>query len=768
MNESSPGVILPVLAVQQLETTAHHRIYQAVPHGYALASHLSAVLESVDSRDIEFMLECHLPIRLYCGDSENEVLLLEELAIFSGSFDIVTPPDLGDLVTVVESAADLESLLRAVGAVENRLDATVSETMTIPGLLPEYLATDILSLADWPTRSTCPAVVIVPSTLKASDLDRQVSVLRHAIASARDFTENMSRILGAARSLCVSGFSSFERAMLDKIERLDLRILRLRSEVESISERLRASETDTRRRDQHAVQELERRRIALERDETHRRSLGEQLDSRRAELMTRLNSLEEKARRLMSQMSEQESRLRGAWSEHITAGLRGINRIMVPFVVVGYSEKGVLKIVFRPPSIISSPSERGRKRVRVSDNIVSASKSFLSLSEALGRRTQSDVALLDHIRRAGARSNILSLKQTRDSLREGLSLLVAEGILRKPQLLETERLLSRFPETTLPPPVSSARSLVIPKSDVVTVSFAVTDETGHPVVGAKVTVDGTDLVTDGRGISSFYLAEGKHHASLSLDGLMPTDFEFDLTSGGDVVIPVVLRRLGQEMGIELLVERIRRRAQTIDNLRKRLLPVIDEHRERLLTDPENRHDLETLLSELGYDPDRWISNARNGGGKFSRLLTRSGRDSLVMMCMLSLIEASRSVGGMMHLEEVLYSLQSQGVTVTPAELERILNTMKKQGLIHGVVTLDGTKIVDFIPVQHSGDPEEILKLAAKNDYKLTAEVVVTSLGWTMARARRSLDYLVEVGTAKVENLYSSGSIYHFPGLKRVR
>lgn len=121
----------------------------------------------------------------------------------------------------------------------------------------------------------------------------------------------------------------------------------------------------------------------------------------------------------------------------------------------------------------------------------------------------------------------------------------------------------------------------------------------------------------------------------------------------------------------------------------------------------------------------------------------------------------------MLFSELLYRLDKFGWHTSPDEIVKVIDAMTREGLLHGMTSAsEGTRIVSFIPVSLTGDPGQVLELAATRDGRLSIEDIVVGLGWTDSRARSALDLLVENGVTKVQKSFSKSTTYWFPGLRK--
>ncbi len=273
--------------------------------------------------------------------------------------------------------------------------------------------------------------------------------------------------------------------------------------------------------------------------------------------------------------------------------------------------------------------------------------------------------------------------------------------------------------------------------------------------------------SDSKGVVRASLPRSSYEGHVSAFGFKERTIEFTLRSSDDVVIPIVLSPLTKEEVLDQELDRLVERARRIEQIRERLWKAFEKQGSTLLTIPAYRSALVDLLSDLGYEPEAWIAQAKKKRGMVKGLLKRDDRTDGIRRDILRLAEDSKQAGGIMLLSELLVRLDKMGWATSPDETEKILDDMSKEGLVQGTTKLEsGALLVKFVPVSLTSDPHQILSLASSRDGKITIEDAVVNLGWNEERVRIALDLLVENGVAKVQKSYSKSTQYWFPGLRK--
>jgi len=249
-------------------------------------------------------------------------------------------------------------------------------------------------------------------------------------------------------------------------------------------------------------------------------------------------------------------------------------------------------------------------------------------------------------------------------------------------------------------------------------------------------------------------------------GYQEKPVEFTLTTLTDVAIPIMLNSLSHEEQIAARLDGLVERSRRLDMIRERLWEAFETQGSTLLGIPAYRTALIELLSELGYEPESWITEAKEKSGMVKRLLKRDDRTDGLRRDILRMAEESKKFGGIMLFSELLVRLDDAGWGTHADEIEDIIEDMTKEGLVQGLSKIEGgALLVEFVPVALTDDPQAILSLAATKDGRLSIEDAVVGLSWTEERVRKALELLVNNGVAKEQRSYSKSTQYWFPGLR---
>ncbi len=656
-----------------------------------------------------------------------------------------------------------------VGAVASVITGT--EEVVLRGVVSNPVATSLAHILTWPLKEHAEAYSMVfPSTIDTSDSSSAQTAVRKLIGLTHRAEKELPWLVDALRTKTQSILGVLESNYSQTLGRLDLRISALRQDISGVESKIK----ELPRSERHGPKEIETRELlkarqsALERDLQRREQVLMDSETLTKEFSERMNSVQselEAARELISACRKNIDAIEVSIAPDLPED--GV-RLFVPVVVFGLSTKGRLDIIVYPPSVLVSDVQKLGRRKDFTDSLVPASDEMAQLAVWCQERVTKDVTLKKAIRDFSEKHNLLVLKNTRTSIMDGAKLLLAEGLTKSPTIGQIESLLSGLPEqpfTADAAPPSGAEVIPGEISDC-TIVLRVHDEQDAPVSHAVFEMDDLRVEGSGQGVIRVRLWAGSHRARISAPNYRDKSIEFSLQSGADTAIPVILSRVTREEEIEKELDRLIERAERIDQIRARLWNAFETQGETLLSIPAYRSSLAELLADLGYDPELWISEALKKKGMVKHFLKRDDREDALRRNILKIAEESKQSGGIMLLSALLVQLDALGWTTDINEVSSIIGRLSHDGLIEGLTTIEGgARLVKFIPVGLTDDPQKILSLAAEKDGRLTPEDVVVRLGWTEERVRNALELLVSNGVAKVQKSYSQSTQYWFPGLR---
>ena len=776
MDSLTRQLIVPVMATRSTRLADGQPVKQAVPEDYTLAAILINALATKDDNDIEFVLKTYLPIRVVPSTLSSGCFLIEYQGMSSASIVSHQEISFKDLLERVRGIHSSSELLDCIGdclSVVNVVSSAVSQEHL--GVLSGPLAACVSQMLEWPTKERLEEyALILPKLLKDSDVEKCAKALQETFRVLQNAGSVLSRVDKEVASQMRNIVSEQESLTSTKLTRLNQRINVLRKEVanlESRIEQMTARDSSAGKRSskkQEIETTLKGRKEALKRDIARREEILTQNQETFRDLLIQQKELHSRTESAQSRIEDQHRLLHEAFlvaCSGVGPDKDGVT-LMIPFIMVGFSKKGRLRVVVYPPSYLRSIDQQvGRRRDYVYP--LAADSGLSSITDKLTRRANSDVGFRNFLRTSSKKNNLLTIGVTRSLIREGGKSLQSDGLVKINLLDEISGIISGFPESRKKPmKLGKVSPLLSGTGATCFVRFHVHDDSGKPVEGALLELGAFLLQSDAGGVIKAPLPKSRYEGVIRANDYHDKPIEFTLTSTSNLVIPVTLDPLSDEERLTIRFDKLMQRARHIDEIRDRLRDAFQKQGSTLLSIPAYRSAFEELLTELGYEPESWIAEATKKKGMVKRLLKRDDRLEGLRRDILRLAQESKESGGIMMFSEFLVRLDSLGWATKSKEIENIVTSMTNEGLIQGMTRLEnGTRLVKFIPVELTKDPTQVLGLAAKRDGRLTIEDVVVGLGWTEDRVTNALDLLAENGVAKVQKSYSKSTIYWFPGFR---
>ncbi|MFX0107613.1 MAG: hypothetical protein ACFE7R_04960 [Candidatus Hodarchaeota archaeon] len=640
-----------------------------------------------------------------------------------------------------------------------------TQTISVPGLVTGSNLSGISEVSGWPAKSSASSIGLkLPAIMEVGDVQDIHRILMSTFDAVTRLEDEVDSAMGgiAAKFESITGVQ--KKTALDKISKLQDRINVLKREIDSIN--LKLTQTQTQKQE---LEKIQRSRMkAIERDENRINSLKAQIDK----FTGAFNERRETLSRTMSRVQDVIDRIRPS-IDSIVAVAGGIDmentaaHLLIPFIAVGFSKKGRLRIEIYPPSrLVEEPQLVGRRK-EFSDPFAPASKQIEELSKSIEKRSNKDIGIRKYIREQSKEYNLLALSASRAVIRKGVEALISDGFAKSSVLKDLEGVLAGVPEI-MPSSaiVASIDTHVVEDSELCSVKVHIYDESGTSITNAELELGAMNLKSDSRGMIKLSLPRSNYEGTVTALGYKPRNLEFTLRSSNDVSIPIVLAPLSKEELLDQELDTLLDRSKKIEQIRERLWMAFEKQGRTLLNIPAYRNALVELLSELGYEPEAWIAQAKKRSGMVKGLLRRDDREEGIRRDILRIAGESREAGGIMLFSEVLIRLDDLGWETSSSEVEGIIQTMSKEGIIEGLTTLEsGSFLVNFIPVSLTDDPQKILGLASERNGRITLEDAVVELGWKEERVKNALELLILKGVAKIHKSYSKSTQYYFPGFR---
>ncbi|TXT57347.1 MAG: hypothetical protein BAJATHORv1_10046 [Candidatus Thorarchaeota archaeon] len=765
MDSETFDYIVPVSAAKSLQLAGGSIMEQAVPEDYVLSSILLNAIDDRNGMDLEFFIKLYLPVFVIKSPTANCFTLIEQIGISATSIPVYPSVDFKAFKTSMNRALTIDALSETINSIQIEFQSIMSsEPIDFPGLVSGKVAEAISTQLDWPYHSKPERYAFAfPSVLDQNTLQSYSDKISNTLTLVDSAQSHIQDILQTLENRYQVLLSRLEEQYLPIIERLNQRIDILQREIEGVESKLTSGigDTDQLKRTRNA------RKKALERDLARRDSMMKELKEVSRNISSKIETFTDLATQVLKHLQNTRTSfdhvlISTSSSDIPTTGVY----FMLPFYAVGYSKKGQMHLVIYPPSRLKNSDERVGLRKDFVYPLFPASDYYRILLDMIETRISGDIGLRKSIRYHAKENNILSLAHTRRLIREGGKSLLADGLVKESRLSDLDDILSRFPEISPLEQYVTEGAITAESDELCKVKFHICDESGKAIEAAVLELGALTMESDRRGGIQLSLPMSHYEGAISAAGYQEKTLEFTIKSTSNVVIPVVLSELSREDRLDHSLDQLVAKAERIEGIRTKLLEIFEKQGEMLLSIPAYRSALVELLSELGYDPESWISEALSKKGMVRRLLKRDDRIDGMQRDILRIADESRHFGGIMLFSELLIRLDELGWNTNTDEVEDILSSMSKEGLVDGLTTLEeGTRVVQFIPVALTHDPRDLLGLAAKKNGKLTIEDVVVHLKWTEERARNTFDLLVSKGVAKLQKSYARSTIYWFPGLR---
>ncbi|MFW9806396.1 MAG: hypothetical protein ACFFFK_06665 [Candidatus Thorarchaeota archaeon] len=746
---------------------------QAVPEDYVVAGMVLRALERRDGRELEFILKCFLPIAIADSPFENRSYLFELLGLTSETIISHQRFNTTSIIEEFESSTDPKILFKCVKTARDLVSSLrVTERSTLLGLMSGLMARGIAQILERPLRNQIESYeVILSGLLKHKDFQKSIELLQETAATLSSVEDTVTHLIELITKKVESTVERSESESAPTLQRLQLRIESLHHQIESLESELKMVEASTSTTKKERLAEIRKtlaaRQTAIERDISRRDDILSKVQRSSRDLLVERDNLSAEFQAATKTILDQLSMILDMSVPVTTqnAGEKGA-LVLLPFFLAGFSKKGQLQIEIYPVSQMITNGEKVSRRRDFVDGFSSPSRALEALTSLLLERANNDVTLRKFIRESSQDSNLLAVKESRELILVGADSLLGDGLVKQPLIDELRNIISGIPEVTIKKRAARRVTPLVVDGSLCRVRFQIQDEAGRPVEGADLELGSIEAKSDSKGTIVVSIPVSKHDGVVRAVGFFDKPVEFTLTSSSDAAIPIMLNSLSHEEQIAARLDGLVERSRRLDMIRERLWEAFETQGSTLLGIPAYRTALVELLSELGYEPEAWIAEAKIKSGMVKRLLKRDDRTDGLRRDILRLAEESKKFGGIMLFSELLVRLDNAGWGTHADEIEDIIEDMTKEGLVQGLSTIEGgALLVEFVPVALTDDPQAILSLAAKSEGRLSIEDAVVGLGWTEERVKNALELLVKNGVAKEQRSYSKSTQYWFPGLR---
>ncbi|MHA1718404.1 MAG: hypothetical protein ACTSWX_15980 [Promethearchaeota archaeon] len=227
-----------------------------------------------------------------------------------------------------------------------------------------------------------------------------------------------------------------------------------------------------------------------------------------------------------------------------------------------------------------------------------------------------------------------------------------------------------------------------------------------------------------------------------------------------------MRELMKKKAAELRMHRLETQTAITKMTKEKLAQIAKKHGVILALDPDMQDIVEEIRKKYNIPKERIIKEQITEGDvlKGGKRIVHS---KLAMLAYQRVMLEKTETGGLLTLPDV-FDRVNTGILknrITISDVEKAVKILKKNNVIPEINKLEsGVLVISFFPVQYTQDQTEILKLV-KNNGVITTGDVCKSLNWTLERAERALQNLVDTRVARITETFRTGKQYFFPSLK---
>lgn len=227
-----------------------------------------------------------------------------------------------------------------------------------------------------------------------------------------------------------------------------------------------------------------------------------------------------------------------------------------------------------------------------------------------------------------------------------------------------------------------------------------------------------------------------------------------------------IRNLMKKKAAELRMKRLETKSDITKMTKEKLAEIAKKHGVIIALDPDMQDEIEEIREKYNIPKERIIREEISETSVVKRF---GGVDigRLAMLTYQRIMLEKEETGGLLTLPDI-YDRVNTGILagkITMKDVEKAVKLLKSRNVIPQLKRLEsGVLTASFFPVQYTQDQSEILDLV-KEDGFITTATVCKSLDWSVERAERALQNLVDTRVARVTETFRTGKRYFFPNLK---
>ena len=227
-----------------------------------------------------------------------------------------------------------------------------------------------------------------------------------------------------------------------------------------------------------------------------------------------------------------------------------------------------------------------------------------------------------------------------------------------------------------------------------------------------------------------------------------------------------MRELMRKKAAELHMQRLEAKTEITKMTKDKLAEIAKKHGVIIALDPDMQDVVEEIRIKYNIPKERIIKEQISEESVLKRG-NKVQHDRLGMLAYQRVMLEKQETGGLLTVPDILDRVNTgvlQG-NITMEDVEKAVKLLKKNNIIPEIRTLEsGVLVASFFPVQYTQDQASILNLV-KDDGVITTGDVCKGLNWTVERAERALQNLVDTRVARIMETFRTGKRYFFPSLK---
>ncbi|UYP45179.1 hypothetical protein NEF87_001464 [Candidatus Lokiarchaeum ossiferum] len=227
-----------------------------------------------------------------------------------------------------------------------------------------------------------------------------------------------------------------------------------------------------------------------------------------------------------------------------------------------------------------------------------------------------------------------------------------------------------------------------------------------------------------------------------------------------------MRDLMKKKAAELRMHRLATQTATTKMTKEKLAEIAKKHGVIVALDPEMKEIIEEIRKKYNIPKERIIREEITE----ESVLKKGKKVDIKKLAMLSyqrVMLEKQETGGLLTLPDVFDMINTGSLKnrITMDDTEKAVKILKKDKVIPEIKKLpSGILAISFFPVQYTKDQTSILELVTE-DGVITTGDVCKALNWTVERAERALQNLVDTRVARITETFRTGKKYFFPSLK---